>query len=479
VKKQRLPSYPIFVLTAAQQGALPATTAISLGSLSKLFHALMMLALAELDIERFSDIDWYLSAMAFHMARQQRIALDEGAISEFHEWVEEVFGFSPRSAWLRKLEASKILTTSSHGTFFTFEYARNFYMAKFVNSQVRESREVSDLVWQLVERYLEELGNPSADAALMFIYSASKEDELLARLLERVEKFTGDWELVDLERDTEPINKSAPAPDSEMLLPDMEPETARLHMLEDEDERDASAARDECDSPEADQDEPNMVNEELNRAFSSLGVLGQCLKSFSTELPHIKKVQLMEVSFSVALRMIWKALTTFSDILERMINDADMIEELRARFKVDTPREVEERCRQTAFGVALYFVYLLVKGTSSSLGAQALRRQVEDAAKSMPGNSSSLLLVALGLDHFKPIPEDEASELAGLLSNKWRPGRAFRGNAFAYTILRLLAYEHLLLHGSESSSLASRNRLKSIFHIKTMPLPVLDEVAEG
>jgi predicted MPP superfamily phosphohydrolase len=463
VKRLRVPSYPIFILTAAHQTGLPQTSALSLGSIGQLFYALMTLTLAQLDVEQFSNLNVYLAALAFHMAYEKVNYMTYEEIQEFNSKFDKTYGYEPTSSWIRNLVSASILCRSSHGIAFTFPYARYFYMARYVKSNI-SSKELGNSVKKLFERYLSQIGDSQADTALMFIYSVCKDEYLISRFLEVATESTRGWSETRLDRDVQFIKHSVTSAKDTIDLPNLNPETSRQRMLQREDEIEDNVEQHEQDSEPSTGEEPR-AEELVDKAFSSLGVLGQFLKSFSSELTHEKKKDLMQQAFSIALRIIWKALTTLSQNVESMLNDDAEVEGLRQKLGLQTPEEVITHSHKIASGMAWYLVFVLYKGAVSCLGSHTLRRQAIEVAKSMEIDSARLLLVAIGLEHYRSIPERQILELAD----------EFSKNVFGYQLLRLLVYEHLLLYGEDRTRRSVRDRLKNKFRIRRLPPPMLGE----
>lgn len=431
IGKGVVPSFPFFIFSVLQAQDT-ASTNPSYGSFGHIYEALLTKKLALINAKQIGSRFTYLSLIAAQMMALHRDYLESSELDQVHSRYEREYMMSANQhLWLAELHDSRILTTSSGQTRFTYRYAYYFFLAFYLHDGISNIKDAASfrkiLTTMLTDAYDEENTH-----ILIFYLYLSKDRELIEDLLKKAANAFGQYPECDLSNDVEFVNRlfnsnpkiAAPAADIQANRAEQRDmkdkiEDANLSNAEPHEEQDSSEYR------------------EIDFAFHVLNIMGQVVKNFPGDLKGDLSLQLAKQSYSLTLRILKGCLMSFEEDLENVRN------RILSHLETDGPLDHKDQSDPTyavnmfLAGMAEFMIVASIKKLSATVGHQDLRRTY-DALRQEAGDeniATRLIDLTIRLDHTGRIPVHDVEDLKPRLTK----------NIIGYTTLRLLVADFLSL----------------------------------
>lgn len=176
----------------------------------------------------------------------------------------------------------------------------------------------------------------------------------------------------------------------------------------------------------------------IDFAMQSMKIMGQVLRNFPGDLRADLKLRLTQESYQLGLR----ALRTFLRFLQQNIDDfrRDMVSYLRMlqpSFRQRPDDELQAAADKVFISLTEMVLFGMIKKISMSVGVEELKATYEVVRRNAGEDHvpTRIIDLAIKLDHFPKIPENDVKDLKSRLS----------GNPAVYTTLRMLVGEFLYL----------------------------------
>jgi len=456
--KNVLPHYPVIILTLLQLLEVGEASNTTNGSYGYLYEVLIKSALAGGD-RGTKDVDLkvtYMSGLAYSMFKRNQTTMTESEFRAAHEVYcsryDMVRDFSRMASDLRKAE----MLVESNGIYrFKYPYIAYYSLATYFQENASSLRadlnEIADHIYN----------DLNANTLIFYVY-LTKDAELIKRLVESARQIYDEHAPCNLESHVEFVNKmiTQSPPPLHLISTDVRLNRDKANRnqdaaaeLQNERERASETAQDY----KYDRQLQDVIK--LNIAFKTLQILGQVLRNFPGSLEGVLKLDITRESYLLGLRTIRALLNLAENNLDSLrVHIADIIAErtgLADQALADkTDSAIIWLTEAASFGT--------IKRVSYAVGHQDLAATYEKVV-TMDGNLSNRVIdVAIKLDHYENLPEQELRKLQSLVLK----------NPFTFSLIRDLVADHLYLYGCDYPTM---QMLGSAWNIKiTTPQFVLN-----
>jgi hypothetical protein len=456
--KNVLPHYPVIVLTLLQLLEAGEASNTTNGSYGYLYEVLIKSALAGGD-RGTKDVDLkvtYMSGLAYSMFKRNQSTLTESEFRTAHDIYcnryDMVRDFSKMASDLRKSE----MLVESNGVYrFKYPYIFYYSLAKYFQENAGSLRsdlnDIADHIYNDV----------NANTLIFYVY-LTKDAELIKRLIESARQIYDEHEPCNLESHVEFVNKMLTQSPPPLHLSSTD---VRLNRDEANRNQDAAAElqkeREQANETAQDYKYNRQLQDvvKLNIAFKTLQILGQVLRNFPGSLEGLLKLDITRESYLLGLRTIRALLSLAENNLDSMrVHIADIIAE-RTGLADQALADKTDSAIIWLTGAASFGT---IKRVSYAVGHQDLAATY-DKVVTMDGNLSNRVIdVAIKLDHYENVPEQELRKLQSLVLK----------NPFTFALIRDLVADHLYLYGCDFPTM---QMLGSSWNIKiTTPQFVLN-----
>jgi hypothetical protein len=193
--------------------------------------------------------------------------------------------------------------------------------------------------------------------------------------------------------------------------------------------------------------------------------MGQVLKNFPLDLKEDLKEELMVSSYRLSLRTLRWFLTCVEGKVEAFIDLFGNAYKLFQPSSRKSPENIRDLSRQTMVRLTDFCVLGQIRRLSLAVGVAELRETYDEIREKADKDdiATALIDLAIKLDHFGQIPEEDVQDLEFRVRN----------NITAYTILRLLIAQFLELFPCPYQV---QQRMAQLLKFKTQPMKMVEKL---
>jgi hypothetical protein len=431
--KNYVPAFPVFILAMLQGLDSDGRVDTGASTYGYFFEIIVSNSLAQGSTRvQYDILKAYLARIAYRMFSSRLTALTDGewraAHAEYEKWADVKLSLEQM---LSDLTSRRVLVRSSDAIEFKYRFLYYYFVASYLRDHIGDL-EIRDQVRGLTERLTDE---ESANI-MLFLAHLSRDPLIIDQMLRTArEQFAGQ-QVATLESDVAFVSKLAALP-PELDYQDGDELANRRARAESRDQFERSQEHPVAeigDQEETDQDRASKLYlARLVTAVKTLQILGQLLKNFPGSIEGAQKERIAHECYSLGFRVLGSVLGVLEkerDELVRQVADG-----IRADNSGEGDETIVEKASSVVFGLALAAAYGTIKRISFSVGSPELESTYNRVAAAMPTNAVRLVNMAIRLDQFAPLP---ATALIRL-------GKEIRDFPLAFTVLRLMAVEHINL----------------------------------
>lgn len=433
IRKQLLPSYPLFLLVVLQQSDL-ANASVQSGSFGKLFEGLMTAILSKSGFTRINigDKYYYLAALAKRMYDEKAMSLSIKNAKEWHRgyWdqIELDISFDRLTKDLQKLG---VLTVTDTDIRFKYVYFFCFFVAYHLNRSIHE-QQTKELIHYLSRQLHHRV---SADI-ILFLAHLTGDPIVLDQMVETCDALFNDVNMATLDSDVDPLNRLASAVQT-ICIPD-EPDKNRkaLKLRQDEVVAERLAATKSTHAvvpPEADNDAIKRLFD-IHAAYKTIQILGQALRNIAGSATKDRKEEVINKIVGLARRLLGGYLELFAEGVLKQV-----IEEMAAAHKEQQPElivsDLHEQVCQHLYGLSQFVCFTVIKHTTFSVGSENLEPTIHRVLSDKDAAIAKLMDLSFSLENPKHFPKDVALKLY----------REMGKNHFSASLVRILVAHHMYL----------------------------------
>jgi hypothetical protein len=363
----------------------------------------------------------------------------------------------------RELEAADILRRSGGEFSFTYKYAYYFSVAKYFQQGIADKKNAESLMRDLKE-LVESVHDEDSSSILIFYIYLTKDRDVITQMLEVSQRVFAGVAQAKLKGDIEFINVLRSTPPDIVLRAGTVTENRDGHRAELDSANDAEA---DANAPLARTMYRDDISDALKVefAFKSLDVMGQVLKNFPLDLKEDLKEELMVSSYRLSLRTLRWFLTCVEGNVEAFIDLFDNAYKLFQPSSKKSPENIRDLSRQTMVRLTDFCVLGQIKRLSLAVGVAELRETYDGIREKADKDdiATALIDLAIKLDHFGQIPEEDVKELEFRVRN----------NITAFTILRLLIAQFIELFPCPYQV---QQRMAQLLKFQTQPLKMAEKL---
>lgn len=466
IGRNYVPSYPIFLLIILQTIEAGHPYNLEESSFGYYYQYLIIEAIGRI-VKTNEEIDAYhtfIMELAYHLFSNRSREISRYDFNEFHAWYCKEYDVSPSFASLVNPDqlldnsvSAKILEKSEGGYRFKYRYIYNFFVARYLASNIGSPairQEMSEMCKRL---YREEFAD-----IIVFLTHHSKDSFILNEILVNARSIFVQSKPVEFKADMSTVNKLL----TEVPKLVLERRDVRKHResklrMKDEKELLEKLESSEDNGEIPDSREPllrlDLVGE-LNLAFKMIEILGQVLKNYHGSLRGPVKLTLGEEAFLLGLR----ALNPFYEILEQkkdyLVRRIGVLVDKR---KLGDERRIENVSRMLLFTLYAMMSYGFVKKISESVGSEHLSRTFSKIVNKYDITSVKLVDISIKLDFFRDFPYGDIRNLKEKVI----------GNLLPYALLREMVLEYLYMF---PTTFKQRQRISGLLDIPMLEQRIID-----
>lgn len=451
VGKGVLPSQPLFILIILQSLDSQTTLHSASGALGQYYEILITRVLANVYPSLSLDTKYaYLSFIAYAMfdRRQKAFGEDEivGLSNEYYHQYKMRINPEVMMADLENLVFQK----TDGGFSFRYRYMYCYFVAHYFSENFRDPAQENKLKEQL-QLISEKVYSQDYATILIFFLYLTKDSDIIQRLLSQARSIYREYEPCDFDSDTEFVNR-------------LHGKAPKLSLESDDIKVNREKYREYLDEIES--DENKYVNEEdvadilrVNVAYKMIQILGQILRNFPGSLKGEVKQEVAREAYLLSLRTLRMTLSKFEKHLPTVrLNVAALF---LGGFVTNDEPELSKRIDRALFVFIWQIAYTSICSVSYAVGSEQLKETYKQIVLEDKSVSMSLIDMAIKLDHFRSLPENEIYKLY----------KEIKGNIFSSSILRGLVLDYLYLY---PCSYQTRQKLCSKLDIAINYSKILD-----
>ncbi len=429
VRKNVLPSKPIYVLTIIQTLDLAIQENFELTSYGHCYHALIVHALHKVGVkaQNFDLYVNYLSELAYTCFSRNSDFLPSEDFEAFQIRYTENYVISSLESTLKVLTKSKIIKKDSHGVRFSYRYLYYFYAAKYLSDHLDDcNNEIRELCEKL---HLERNAN-----ILIFLTHHSRNAQVLNDLHERATRIYESLPPSTLDKAETSYLTDLLQETPKLVIEQFDVDSERKKKLERMDQAEIRKKSDDEIEEQLESADDSLVD--IHRSAKMIDVVGQILRNRASSMKKPELTDLARTGYGAGLRF----LRFWLEISNR--HERDFVQ-LITRVLTNDPniKQDEETLNLMAKKVHLRLAYdvcrCVITRISNSLGTRDLISVFERLERESPRSVAIRLInVSIELEYTKRIPKKKIEVLAKDIST----------NPIAFMLLKELVLYHLYLN---------------------------------
>jgi len=432
IKKNVIPSRPIFVLTVIQALEVTRPSDLKLSSYGHCYHVLIVKALEKARIQP-DDFDTYinfLTQLAYFIFNAQETSLDEQQVTKYLEQYDLVYLAESSLDLLDTLVLSGLLRRIDQKISFGYKYIFYFYCGKYLSEHLHE-KSLKPVISHLASRMHKE-----ADAnILIFTLHHTKDQTVIDTILERTSAIFPDREVASLEGNRikfmEQYILTLPA----LVIEQKNVERERTQQLIESDRAELESANDSLgdSSDNAEELENSGMIAEVNRSVKAVEIIGQILRNRSGSLTRVQLRQLVESAYGSGLRFLDSFLELLSDERDELV---DIISQILEKDPSIPDTVVVRQASKEFYNIALGSCFGVINKIANSVGSEKLLPVLAQVVEDAPTPANSLILIIAELEFTNRLPQSRVLKFK----------LDFQQNIIAQRLLKETMVRHLYLH---------------------------------
>lgn len=447
IGKNLVPSFPIFILTSLQMIESGNSTNLEHSTQGYYYQYLITEAILKY-IRKNDEINSffnYLGEIAFEMYNKNQFkGLYKQEWEEFHRHFLIRYAISKNfnslyffDTFIKTLISCGIIVCDDVSEIrFKYKYIYYYFLSKFLSEKI-EKPEITETVKKLLKNiYTEE----AANIVMFLTHHNNKITFITNGLIENCKKIFNEHNPIKLNNDIVEINKLV---DKLPIFsaPDMNVENNITEEYKEKDRIERSISnnlkKDTTVHEDYELEEFMEWARNLNIALKSIEIIGNLLKNYHSVLEAQTKIELIQETYNVSLKMTKFFFELATEDLEGLTN---RIEEFLIKKEEKQKTKQKEIARQIIFNLLALISYSFFEKTSSALGYDKLSMTYDTVLeKNMDNNGVQLIDLMIRIFYFEETPFQKIDKLK----------KEFIKNNFADYILKSIIYRYLYLNKTE------------------------------
>jgi DNA repair exonuclease SbcCD nuclease subunit len=421
--RELIPSYPIYILALLQQVETNRHHATASGSYGHLFDFLITDSLVK---RGSSTIDLgilknYLASLSFSLFKQCKLTISDTEFEAFHAGHCQLYALSIEFKEIKKHFLDCYVIENVHGNYgFKYKYYYTYFVGRYLADHL-EKDQVKSAITEMCEKlYREDYAN-----IVIFLSYFSQSEFLFSKIIETCDGLFEKVNPCDFDKDIQFANQLAGGRNHKFSLENKTTKENRAAVAESTDRFEETLNSDDESKVE--------TLSEVNKAFKTIQVTGQLLRSYQGSLEGNQKLVLTQRGNQLGLRTLNYILGIFKD------NYAELVKGLQAHLtqkdsKLDEIK-AEDRAKYYLFWICQFLGLGITKRVAQAIGNRYLKLTFEELVGNDPTIGNKLIYLCIKLDHFDAFPISEIESL----------NHQLQGNIFALGVLKIIVLNHLSL----------------------------------
>lgn len=433
VRKQLLPTYPLYLLVILQQTDLT-NASVKNGSYGDLFQALLTIILGKSSFNRLraADKQFYLAALSKEMYDLKTMSLPIEQARRWHKnyWdnIEIDIDFD---RLIEDLASLNILSRDEASVNFKYVYFFCYYVAYHLNQNIHDQDSRA-----IVRQLSKQLHHRVSAEIVLFLAHLTGDPIVLDAMVDTCDSLFAEIPQATLAEDVQALNHLGEVVQTIQIhdSPDENRRAVKERYDEVLTERLTATTSDEMvAAPEATDDAIRRLFE-IHAAYKTIQILGQALRNIAGSAGKQRKEEIIQKIVGLSRRMLGLFLQSFTpDALP------DVMEELAAIHKEQQPdlatSELHNQVCRHLNGLIQFIAFSIFKHTSKSIGSEHLAPTVNRLLGESNELPSRLIDLSFTLDRPKGLHKDGVLKLH----------RSQARNHFAGNVVRMLVAHHMYL----------------------------------
>lgn len=444
IGKNLVPSFPVFILTSLQMIESGNSTNLEHSTQGHYYQYLITESILKY-IKKNDEITSffsYLREIAFVMYKKNQFkGLYKEEWEEFHKYFLTKYAISKNfnslysfDIFIKTLVSCDIIVYDDVSEIrFKYKYIYYYFLSKFFSDKIDEI-EIIEIVKKLLKNiYTEEAAN-----IVMFLTHHNNKIRFITNgLIENCKKIFNEHNPIKLNNDIVEINKlvdklpifSAPDINVENNITKEYKEKDRVERNINNDLKENTVVHEDYEV-----DEFMEWARSLNIALKSIEIIGNLLKNYHSVLEAETKIELIQETYNVSLKMTKFFFELVTKDLEGLTNK---IEEFIIKKEEKQKIKQKEMARRLIFRLLALISYSFFEKTSSALGYDKLSITYDTVLeKNIDNNGIQLIDLMIRIFYFEEIPFQKIEKLK----------KEFVKNNLADYILKGIIYRFLYLN---------------------------------
>ncbi len=428
VKKNVVPSKPIFLLTILQSLETITPLGLELTSYGHCYQYLIYQALFKAKIKK-TELETYinvLTELAGEILYSNSTELDKDNLEQFFNRYKKKYLKVDQVKMLNIYHKIGILQTKGERISFKYRYVYYFYAAKYLADNLSKNDSIKERIRLLISHIHKE---DSANI-IIFITHHTKDSWILDEIQLCMMELFHEHKEASLENKDLEFMKDFLDEIPKLVLEqrDIEEERKKDDILKDQAER----IENNIDK-KSDLLEPSDIIAKVNRTFKGTELIGQIIRNRYGSLDRETLLQLVEQAYSVGLRFLqfFLELTDFAKV-EIIKSIAHMLKENPNVDNSQLEREAKNQFLLMTYGV----IFGVLRKIAFSIGAKETEEIYSELRINTNTPAIKLINQAIELQFMKKVSEESIK----FLSNE------FRSNPVCERILKEIVIQHIYMH---------------------------------
>ena len=431
--KNLIPSVPLYLLALLQSIESGQKNRLENSAFGHYYNYLISDALKGIAIspEEWDEFYSYASQLAWEYNQQGKRELDVCSFREFNDKFSEKFHPVDFTSRLKQLCDARLLTKRDEYYSFSYPYIYYFFLGKFLANNLTDP-----IVKSRVDHYCDHLYVSDYANSILFLTHFSKEQTVIARILNLLNNLFSNKSPIAFEQDTLKYNVLVDET-AKLVIEDKDIYEHRVEINKIKDERDRELSLATANEDKEEEEVGNILELDLfskvNLLFKTVDIIGQILRSYYGSLPNSQKESMLVEVFDAPLRAL-------KDFVDYISDDKDaLIKEVEGWIKKEDKKlqqsELKTKARRGVFNMLGMFNFIFLYKTSNAVASKQLSGVIRKVVKNNPTLSYKLIELGAKLELPGKMPIEEIKEIKKLTD----------GNVFARRILETYVVHHMYM----------------------------------
>lgn len=433
IKRQLLPTYPLFILLVLQQSDI-AHASVQSGSFGKLFEGVVT---AMLGASKFSRIN--ISDKYFYLAWFARELFDRrvGGLSEMEarSWHRDYWGRIDVNVeygdLLRDLESVGVLLSAGGEVRFKYAYFYCFFLAYNLSREIHRADSRA-----IVRKLAGQLHHRLSAEVVLFLAHLTNDPIVLDAMAETCERLFEGQAAADLGGEVSPLNRLGEVAATIEVSEDIDANRRVLREQADAEIAERMAATDSDQAmvaPVADSDHIRQLFD-VHAAYKTIQILGQALRNVAASADRSRKAEVARKVVDLSRRLLGLHLGFVGkeELAEVMRDMASAhMDQQPSLARSEVSRQV---CRDI-WGLAQFVCFVVIRHVTLSMGSENLASTIE---RVLDGNAPvhNMLKLAFAMELPGEFPKKAAVDVF----------KGLHKNPFSASVVRILVAHHFYMY---------------------------------